>query len=286
MLASVIIPTFHAEAFLPALLERLLTQTVRAEILVVDTSPDDAAAAAALRCAPRVRLLRLSPAQFDHGGTRHLALRATEGEFVFFFSQDALPVDERFLETMLTSFADPTVAGAFARQLARADAPDYERLTRAFNYPPVSRVWGAEDIPRRGVKAFFFSNAASVYRRSAYEAVGGFDRGVPANEDMLLAARLLHAGYRLCYRADACVLHSHAHTLTQEFERNRRIGQVMVRYGGRFGSAAPTNEGARLVGYVTRELLRTGKTIQAADFLLHAAARGAGFAAGALQERL
>ena len=76
---------------------------------------------------------------------------------------------------LLAAFSAPDIAAAYGRQIARPDAPKYEKLTRQFNYPDQPRIWREADIPRYGVKSYFFSNVCSAYRREAYLTVGGFD---------------------------------------------------------------------------------------------------------------
>ena len=174
MLVSVIIPTHNAAAYLGAQLDALLAQTVAAEIIVIDSGSEDDTVAIAGRYGERVKVMEIPAGTFDHGGTRHDALAQSKGEFVCFLTQDALPVGPTFLEELLRPFAAEDVAAVYGRQVAYSDAPAYERLTRAFNYPSQPRTWRETDIPRYGVKAFFFSNCAAAYRRSAYEAAGGF----------------------------------------------------------------------------------------------------------------
>lgn len=285
MSVSVIIPTLNAARWLDRQLSRLLAQTVEAEIIVIDSGSADATPAVAAQYAPRVRLIEIPNRDFDHGGTRDLALRQSGGEFVLFLTQDALPTDERYMEKLLAPFMDERVAGVFGRQIAYEDAPEYEKLTRLFNYPELPRVWSEADIPRFGVKAYFFSNACSAIRRSAYEAVGGFDAPIVTNEDMMLAAKLLHAGWRLAYAPEAAVLHSHVDTLAGEYARNIKIGRVMEQYRERLTGAASAGEGLRLVRFVSAELLRAGKPGQVPVFLTHAAVRFVGYRAGRRQER-
>ena len=93
MKVSVIIPTLNAEAWLDRLLDRLIRQTVAAEILVIDSESDDATCRIAASHAPRVRLLHVPRERFNHGGTRDFALRQSTGEYVLFLTQDALPAD-------------------------------------------------------------------------------------------------------------------------------------------------------------------------------------------------
>ena len=285
MLVSVIIPTHNAAAYLGAQLDALLAQTVAAEIIVIDSGSEDDTVAIAGRYGERVKVMEIPAGTFDHGGTRHDALAQSKGEFVCFLTQDALPVDGTFLEELLRPFAADDVAAVYGRQVAYSTAPAYERLTRAFNYPDLPRTWREADIPRYGVKAFFFSNCAAAYRRSAYEAAGGFDRPIATNEDMMMAAKLLHAGYALSYAPRAQVYHSHKMTLGEEYRRYVKIGAVMHRYRHRLRCGSADGEGRRMVGYVLRGLAREGRYGEMMVFLAHAAARYAGNRVGIIREK-
>ena len=284
MNVSVIIPTLNAERWLGRQLEALISQTVKAEIMVIDSSSTDSTAEIAGRYADQIRLMLISQNRFDHGGTRNFALRQTKGDFVLFLTQDAVPANERYIENLLSAFSDEKVAAAYGRQIAWPDAPEYEKLTRLFNYPETGRVWREEDIPRYGVKSYFFSNASSAFRRTAFEAVGGFDAPITTNEDMMMAAKLLHAGYSLAYQPEAAVWHSHNHTLTEEYRRNVRIGNIMEEYRPRLTGINTAKEGQRMVRFVGKELLKQGKIIQLFNFINHAAFRYLGFRAGKKQK--
>jgi GT2 family glycosyltransferase len=48
-----------------------------------------------------------------------------------------------------------------------------------------------------------------LFRKSALEAIGGFDETIGGTEDVDVNARLLRAGYRLAYTPDAVVRHHH-----------------------------------------------------------------------------
>ena len=276
MKVSVIIPTLNAERWISRQLDSLLSQTVEAEIIVLDSGSTDATPAIAAEYAPRVRLLEIPRVSFDHGGTRDHALRQSAGDVVCFLTQDALPTDEHCLEKLLAAFSAPDVAAAFGRHVAHADAPEYERLTRAFNYPDEPRVWREADIPRYGVKSYFFSNTCAAYRREAYLAVGGFDAPIISNEDMMMAGKLLHAGYALAYTPDAAVYHSHHYTLRQEYRRNVRIGMVMEQYRDRLSGAKADAEGWRMLRFVGGGLAREGRIGELLGFGVRVCVRFAG----------
>lgn len=279
---SVIIPTCNAGEYIGAQLDVLLRQTVRpCEIIVVDSASDDATCEIAASRGGAVRVIKIRREEFDHGGTRDYALRKSRGEFILFLTQDARPTDERYIENLIAPMLrDSAVAAVCARQVAYPDAREYERLNREFNYPTQGRVWSAADIDRLGVKAYFFSDACSAYRRSAYETVGGFDRPIETNEDMLIAAKFIHAGFKLAYEPTAQVYHSHCFTLRREYERNKSIARVMARYKNRLVGENSDREGWRLAMTVSAQLLRRGRIISFVHFITVLAARFLGNRAG------
>lgn len=279
MSVSVILPTLNAAGEIAALLAALMGQTQPPdEILVVDSGSTDGTAE--LARAHGARVMSIPRDRFDHGGTRDAALRQTTGEFVLFLTQDALPANERYIEQLLLPFADERIAAASGRQLPRPDARPYVQAVQLYRYPAQSRTWGSEDREALGIRAYHLSDVCSAYRRSAYEAVGGFPHPLPTNEDMLIAAAFLDAGYRLAYCADAAVVHSHDLTLRQEYRRNVLIGRFLQEYGERLGNPRETGEGLRMVRQVLSQLLRSGHPLECPAFAADCAARLLGSRAG------
>ena len=270
---SVIIPTLNAGAALDRLLAALENQTIAPdEIIVVDSQSEDDTVRIA-KGYDRVRVIEIARGEFDHGGTRDMALRQTKGEFVLFLTQDALPADERAIERLLKPFEDPRVAAAGGRQIAWPNARPAEKLMRAHSYPEKSRVWQAEDIKRLGLRAFLISDVFAAYRKEAYLAAGGFDHPLLTDEDVLMAQRLLRTGYKLAYSGEAAVFHSHDFTFAQQFRRNLLIGRVLRRYEERLEGAREMGEGVRLARAIVAQLVREGHFIECARFSLDCAAR-------------
>lgn len=281
---TVIIPTLNAATTIQRQLESLLTQTVPPEsVLVIDSQSDDGTAELA-RAVRDVKVIEIRRSEYDHGGTRDRAVRSTATPFVVLLTQDALPMDNQWAEHLMQPFEDERVAAVCGRQVAYPDARAYEQAFRAFRYPEHSRSWGFSDIPGMGMSAFLISNVCAAYRRSAYDAVGGFVHPIPTNEDMLMAAQLLEGGYRLSYSAEARVWHSHNNTLRQEYLRNRLIGEFLAQYGQRFQSSGEMGEGVKLARYVTRELITQGKVTELLPFWMNCAARLLGNRVGRLRK--
>jgi rhamnosyltransferase len=257
-MTSIIIPTLNASRLIPSLVARLRQQKEREiEIIVIDSESDDGSAtvAAALGC----HVYSIARRDFDHGGARNLAARNAVGEILVFLTQDVVPIGAEFLTHLTAPIKGRLAAAAYARQVAAADAPLTEAFARSYNYPEESSLRDIATIPRRTLRAFFFSNVASAVSRAAFESVGGFPAPVPTNEDMLLCARLLDGGYRIAYVAEARVTHSHSLTLPQVFRRYFRIGAVAREHQAILRSARNSGDGFDFVQRQINYLLKIGR---------------------------
>jgi len=245
---SLILLTRNPGHFWPQWLKAVYAQQPPVPGVVVDSSSTDRTNFCAL---PKsFELLRIFAADFNHGGTRNLALNylAAGTEVAVFMTQDALLADSHALSRLVAVFDDPSVACAYGRQLPHADATPIAAHARHFNYPDQSRTIRFEDKAQLGLKACFLSNSFAAYRLSDLLAVGGFPPNVILGEDMSVAARLLMAGKRVAYVAEACVFHSHNYSIGQEFRRYFDTGVFHARSPWllqAFGSAG--GEGLRFV---------------------------------------
>lgn len=256
MSIGLVIPTLNAGQELGILLDAVESQARRPDdVLVVDSSSTDNTLQVAGSYS-WVRTKTVRREDFDHGATRQLALECVEGDLVLFLTQDAVPADEKYIERLIEPFGDQSVAMVSGRQIARSDAPRYVQLVQEFNYPAESNVRDKTDIKRLGIRAFFSSDACSAYRRAAVQAIGGIPRPCATNEDMLAAARLLRANYKVAYAAGARVVHSHNLSPYEQFLRNRLVSEFLVKYADELDVPSEVHEGANLVKSVAQQLLR------------------------------
>jgi rhamnosyltransferase len=103
------------------------------------------------------------------------------------------------------------------------------------------------------------SNSFSAYRVSELLGVGGFPSDVITAEDAIVAGRLLLAGWKTAYVAEAQVYHSHPFTIPDEFRRYFDVGVCHRREAWlreRFGAAG--SEGGRYVRSEFSYLARRG----------------------------
>lgn len=224
-MVSVVIPTYNASRYLDAQLKALRAQTVKdIEILIIDSSSSDQTLDIARQHA--IRTVIIPKSEFDHGGTRTLAGKTRSvGSVLVYLTQDALPRDEKALETLIHPLLSEEKCGvAFGRQIPYQNATPFAQHLRLFNYPAQSYIRTYADRTALGIRAAFCSNSFAAYRRDALEAVGWFAEDLILAEDIHVSARMLMKGYNLRYVAEAAVYHSHNYTVTQEFKRYFDLG--------------------------------------------------------------
>jgi rhamnosyltransferase len=193
-----------------------------------------------------------APLPFDHGGTRRWAVErvarsGTDAKVIVLATEDIL-APESSVKRLAAWLSEERIGAAYGRQLPRPGAGPFEAHARLFNYPDRSEVRSMEDAKRLGIKACFFSDSFAAYRLDALEQVGGFPERAIVGEDVIVAAKLLKAGWKIAYVADACVYHSHDLTPLQEMRRYFDIGVFHARESWilrEFGK--PEGEGLRFL---------------------------------------
>ena len=222
MSISLIIPTYNAEAYLPALLERLTQQTISFELIIIDSSSTDDTLKIAQNYTEHI--MSIKKESFDHGGTRTQAAKYATGEIVIFLTQDALPYDNTSIEKIVSLFENEAIGAAYGRQLPYDNTSLFGKHLRMFNYTSTSYLRTSEDTNTYGIKTAFLSDSFAAYRKSALEHVAWFKDGLIVGEDSYLGAKLIVAGYTLAYVANAQVYHAHSYSPIEEFQRYFDIG--------------------------------------------------------------
>jgi rhamnosyltransferase len=281
----IIVPTLNAALDWPQFAPALLKAVLPEQVLIVDSSSSDGTSELARTAGFRVQTIVRE--KFNHGGTRQSAVDSNpEADIVVLMTQDAVLVSPDAIQKLIETFADPKVAAAYGRQLPRREAGPIEAHARLFSYPTVSNVRTLESRQELGFKSIFISNAFAAYRRDALMAVGGFPRDVIFGEDTIVAAKLLLAGWKIAYVAEAQVYHSHAYNWRQEFRRYFDIGVLHTRESWltkEFGQVG--GEGGR---FVRSELasLWAGRKRYIPSALVRTALKFAGYKLGKNERRL
>lgn len=286
MTADIVIPVYHPGAELKELLNCLADQTRPAGRIILMNTEEAYFPADLLSAYENVEVHHVTKQEFDHGGTRDQGIRMSRADVVICLTQDAIPADRRLVENLLKPFAREEVWAAYGRQLPRENCREVEKYTRSFNYPDKSRIKGKEDLPTLGIKTFFCSNVCAAWRRSKYEELGGFVKRTIFNEDMIYAGKVVEAGGKIAYCADAKVVHSHNYSAMQQFHRNFDLAVSQTMHPEIFGGIRSESEGIRLVKRSLAYCLKIGKPWLMIQVVTQSAGKLLGYKLGQRYERL
>lgn len=283
-MVSVIIPTLNAGNKINKLLASIKSQTISCEIVVVDSSSTDDTT---LICKSYgAMIISIKKEEFNHGGTRNLAVSQTKGDIIVFMTQDALPFDEECIEKLIKPLENADIAAAYGRHIPMDSAKPTERFARYFNYPDHSIIKGINDLEESGIKTFFFSNVFSAVKRKQFEETGKFSDQLIMFEDIIYAANLIFRGYKIAYTADAKVIHSHDFTFFEQFERYFEAG-VSFKNNPLFLKYARTGgEGISLLKNQIRFLMENKYYIWIAYALIEALFKYSGYISGINYDKL
>ncbi|MBR0411861.1 MAG: glycosyltransferase family 2 protein [Eubacterium sp.] len=286
MKIDVIIPTYKPDEKLDRNLRMLSRQTVVPDRILLVNTEKKYFHSNEFDKLPQGEIIHIKKCDFDHGGTRNLAASKCDGDLIVLLTQDAVPADIHLLENLIKPFADEEVCAAYGRQMADYKDNPVEAYTRRFNYPRESRIKTAKDLPELGIKTFFCSNVCAAYRKSVYDELGGFPLHTIFNEDMIFASRLIEAGKKIAYVADAKVWHWHNYTAWQQLTRNFDLAVSQVDYGGLFLKVKSESEGIKMVKQTLKYFIRKGKWTYIPHILLQNGAKYIGYKLGRNYKKL
>jgi len=237
--ADVVIPTWRARDMLERCLLALRADPSPKRVIVVDNASADGTAELVRDAFPEVTLVELDE-NAGFGRAVNAGVRAGDGEAIVLVNND-VQVEPGFVDAIAGPLARPSVAmvaglttipgsgdvDAFGIELDRGLAA----YNRGRHGPP-----GRLAMP---------SGGAAAYRRSAWEAVGGFDEALFAyGEDVDLGLRLRAAGWVAAEAPEARGVHVGGATAGVDSPRQRELagfarGFLLRRYGILRSRAAP-----------------------------------------------
>ena len=222
-----VIALYNGEAFIGRALDSVRAQTRPPdEVVVVDDGSRDGGAAIVEKFArdwPTLRLVR--KANGGQSSARNAGVAASGSGLIAFLDQDDFWYSDH-LQALLAPFsaAELTPTGwAYAdvdvgTVEARAVDPQFLRK-RPGSHPKVS-------LAECAARDMFVLPSASLIRRSAFEAVGGFDEALSGYEDDDLFFRILAAGFDTVYidrPLSMWCIHTASATFTPAMARSRMI---------------------------------------------------------------
>jgi GT2 family glycosyltransferase len=188
-------------------LQAIERQTLRPyEVHVVDSSVGDGIAEALSNHVTAggfpVRRVALVQERFSHPRALNVGVQNASGDVVVSLSGDATPANELWLERLVAPLADPKVAGAYSRQIARPGA--------SLSWAEGFRLWWRYRPRPTALRSrdHLFSNACSAFRRELALRIP-FNETLVEVEDYEWAREVQRQGYTIAYVGDSEVFHSH-----------------------------------------------------------------------------
>jgi rhamnosyltransferase len=229
---SVIILVKNGGAYLGEVLEGVFSQRrVEAfEVVAVDSGSTDNSREILNRYPVRVE--EIPSATFNHGETRNHGARLSQGIYLVYLTQDAVPGDDEWLAKLVEPLReDPLVAGTFSSHRPRIDCPLMEKrqilqtVLTSGSEKRVNSAVGNREFEENPFPFIWFSNTSSCLRREVW---GRFPfRRVEFAEDQDWAKRVLEAGYKTVYVPDSIVIHSHHYRPLKNFRRHFEHAKAM-----------------------------------------------------------
>jgi GT2 family glycosyltransferase len=212
-LVSVIVPHLDDYDNLDACLGLLQAQSFpgdRTEIIVADNGSSRGLDAVRRIVGARGQVIEV--AERGAGPARNAGVRASRGEAIAFIDSDCRP-DKRWLEEGLAELRHADFAGGQIDVLVE----DARRMTAAEAFESVFAFQN-----ERYVKDLKFTVTASMFVwRSVFDAVGGFENGVPEDKDW--CERAGRQSYRIRFAPKSIVGHPARRTMPELKRKWRRL---------------------------------------------------------------
>jgi N-acetylglucosaminyl-diphospho-decaprenol L-rhamnosyltransferase len=211
---TVYIPNFNGADRLGGVLRALGEQTAACDVVLVDNGSGDGSVSLARRELPEVRVVELGE-NLGFGRAINRGVDAVPGDPLILLNNDAVP-EPRFVEALLDGQGDgvASVAGVLLQErspeLIDSAGVVADSTLMGFDYlhgePAEAAATAAPPLGPTG--------GAALYRRQAFEDVGGFDERIFLYyEDLDLALRLATLGGRCRLAPEARALHAYSASL-------------------------------------------------------------------------
>jgi N-acetylglucosaminyl-diphospho-decaprenol L-rhamnosyltransferase len=237
MRPTIYIPNFNNHERLAALLGSLREQTRPADVVVADNASTDGTAELLRSDFPEVAVLEMGE-NLGFGRSLNRAIAATPGDPILLLNNDVV-CEPEFVAGLLdrASFGAEMVAGLLVSErdprLIDSAGVIADRTLMGFDYLNGERRETASKAP----PPLGPTGGAALYRRQAFEAVGGFDERIFLYyEDLDLALRLRLRGARCELEPAVAAVHAYSATLgassgTKYAHTGWSRGYVLRRYG-------------------------------------------------------
>jgi len=216
--ASVVILSNSDENSLLPLIEKINSQKglKTLQIILVNSGINDLST---LERFPNTKCVRIKPQKFNHGQTRNLGANESNGDFIIFLTDDAIPASNQLFYDMCNVFSkDNKISVVTARQIPRSDSDLMSTFSLNEYYEHLDltedRIISTKDFDNLDSaekrRTSQIDDVCSCYRR---QILSKYPFGeLKYAEDLDMGIRLIKDGYKIAQLFSTGVIHSHKRT--------------------------------------------------------------------------
>jgi hypothetical protein len=178
-----------------------------------------------------VRLVPITDSEFSHAYSTNAGVFVAQNDLVCVTNGHSLPASDTWLESGVSHFEDPRVAGVGGYSIPHEDGTIWEKLAIDWGWRRLN------ESSKAYAKDSYFSTTNCVFRRRLWEEYA-FDERLPSEvppagrfggEDHDWACEMLARGHKIVVEPGFCVLHSHGENLSTLFSKYFAWRQVRKR---------------------------------------------------------
>lgn len=178
------------------------------ELIVIDSGSTDGSVELIRAAGPR-HFIQIKKEEYNPSRVMNHGMQLARSGFGIFLNADATPQSNQWLQPLVNGLQDPQVAAVFSKQIPRPDcqavfACDYDRC---FGPDRETAQWD-----------HFFSMVSSGLRKDIWSKRGFLEK-MQYSEDDEYTRWCRAQGYKIVYREDSVVMHSHNYTPAQAYKR-------------------------------------------------------------------
>ena len=194
------------------------------EIILMDNESQDSTCRVAKDRGAIVHSIKRD--EFTYGRALNHAAKVTHGDIIVFLSAHSPPINLSWLQNLVAPIENGKAQVSFGRQVPIPGLNHLEEWIIYRTFPKRPNIFKS----MLGLQKISFSNANSAVLASILRDYP-FREDLAFNEDYEWARRLEAKGFRILYRPDAVVYHSHQFKPTQLEQRMERVGYAKQQLG-------------------------------------------------------
>jgi CMP-N-acetylneuraminic acid synthetase/GT2 family glycosyltransferase len=215
---SIVIRTKNEERWIETCLKGVFNQTYdNFEVIIIDNESTDKTIIKAESFPVKV----LSLNNFTPGRAINLGVSESKGEIIVILSGHCIPVNNKWLENLISDLDEPDVAGVYGRQEPMSFSSDNDKRD-------LVTVFGLDK--KIQIKDPFFHNANSAVRKKFLDNFP-FDEDVTNVEDRVWGMEVIKNGFKIIYEPLASVYHYHGINHNMNPSRTRNVVRILESIG-------------------------------------------------------